>query len=101
MNRKTFAPAAHPFYAMWEEKVTELHKIVNEDDAEQIVSEVKAEANLYPTSVAIERMQTIIQILLKGIPAENLLPLIRNHREHYMLMALEAGFTVCLREEQP
>lgn len=78
-----------PICVKWDEKVMELYKIVSADDAEQIIREVKAEANPYPVQVAVERMETIIQILLKGMPAYALLPYIKNYCEQRVLRARE------------
>lgn len=81
-----------PLCVMWDEKVTELRKIISEDDAEQIIGEVKAKANPYLIQIAIERMETIVQILLQGIPVDKLMPHIKNQQEQRVLRMLEASF---------
>lgn len=85
--------AEKPFYQTWDELITRLYQIIGEDEANLIINEVKAEANIYDMLTAIERMHRIISILLKGIPVSSIMPFIRNQEEDILLSMLELGYT--------
>ena len=78
---------------MWDELITRLYQIIGEDEANLIINEVKAEANIYGMLTAIERMHRIISILLKGIQVSSIIPFIRNQEESILLSMLELGYT--------
>lgn len=85
--------AEKPFYQMLDELITRLYQIIGEDEANLIINEVKAEANIYGMLTEIERMHRIISILLKGIPVSSIMPFIRNQQENILLYTLELGYT--------
>lgn len=73
-----------PLLIEWEQKKTELRRIV--PIADWIINEIKPEANQYPLPVAIGRITIFIQLALKGIDESELLAAAQNYREHLLLM---------------
>lgn len=72
-----------PLLIEWEQKKTELRRIV--PIADWIINEIKPEANQYTLPVAIGRINIFIRLALKGIDESELLSAAQNYREHLLL----------------
>ena len=82
-------------YALYEEKCTELHKIMDKKDTASIIAEVDPKANVYTLPVAVIRLDTIVRIAATGMLQPSfLLKIVKNHQEDIAWQAVrEAAFS--------
>lgn len=75
----------------FDEKVTELRKMVGDDTAEAIVQEVNPSASAGGMPVAVIRLGVINQLAAAGVSGAVLLGIVEDFREHAALALLRAG----------
>lgn len=76
----------------FDEKVTELRKMVGDDEAEAIVQEVNPSASAGGMPAAVIRLGVINQLAAAGVSGAMLLGIVEDFREHYALALLRAGY---------